>query len=347
MSEQVGFTVGRMPKAAKFTTVLDTNPSQLDMSWTPCSADVGMHTLCFEAVDSHQQPGDKAGRPFAPKAASEQRCVVIKVDQEVAPYFIVGPQDTPDTPQMCTMGKQKQIKVRVASANCQANIAVSTQQGTELPEGASLQRKSVVVLQQGSISEDTCVTAEFQLDWTPMYTQGGFNETVCVEATSQHNGVCGNTAPAPSRHCMHLFVQRCRYSMQMDQQLQEIAALFNVDWMRLWSLNTAILHPDYVIYGGQTVNIGHLYSALSNEMPLEIAKRMGMTEAQMRALNYGIRLGEPLERGDQLCVVPNSCRGAGASRYSGLHLPSLSSFLGRTAADSHPIPAYQFLNHSI
>jgi len=43
-----------MPETARFTTVRDTNPSQMDMTWTPCSADVRTHTLCFDAVDSHQ-----------------------------------------------------------------------------------------------------------------------------------------------------------------------------------------------------------------------------------------------------------------------------------------------------
>jgi hypothetical protein len=32
-------------------------------------------------------------------------------------------------------------------------------------------------------------------------------------------------------------LQRCRYALQFDQQIQEIAALYDVDWIRLWSLN--------------------------------------------------------------------------------------------------------------
>jgi len=338
---KVGFTIGRMPAAVKFTTVYNTNPAQMDLAWTPCSSDVGRHTLCFEATDSHQAQGDMPNRPFAPSSSSEQKCVQVLVEQEEAPHFIVGADATPVSPQMCTMGKPTQLKVHVGSANCQATMLVSAQAGTQLPEGASLERISSDRKQQSDISPELCVTAEFHLIWTPLLTQGGFNKTVCLEANSVHTGGCTGTTPKPDVHCMQLYVQRCRYSMQLDQQLQEIASLFNIDWMRLWSLNPTLLHPDYVIYGGQNIMIGHLYSALSNELPLEIAKRMGMPDVQMKALNYGLDLAARLEAGDEVCVVPNSCSGAVNSKYSGLDSSSLSSYLGRTAADVHPIQASQ------
>jgi hypothetical protein len=192
--------------------------------------------------------------------------------------------------------------------------------------------------------QSTCVTEDFSLVWTPSYTQGGFNQTVCLEANSLHSDTCADTAPAASIHCINLLVRRCRYAMQVDQQLQEIANIFNVDWMRLWSLNADLTHPDYIIYGGQTIMIGHLYRALPHEMPLQIAKRMGMPEEQMRALNHGLDVEAELELGDQLCVVPNSCQGGRASSLDRLQLQSLSSFLGRTVADVHPIPAHVFLD---
>lgn len=93
-----------------------------------------------------------------------------------------------------------------------------------------------------SVAKDACVEAEFHLDWTPAPTQGGFNETVCLEATSANPGTCTDTTPAPRVHCIRLVVHRCRYVLQQDQQLQEVAALFNVDWMRLWSLNPELVY---------------------------------------------------------------------------------------------------------
>lgn len=337
---KVGFTLGRMPESAKFTTVHDTNPSQLDMSWTPCSHDVGVHTLCFEAVDSHQVPGDKPGRGFAPRSSSMQKCVQINVEQETAPHFILGADATPDIPVMCTMGRKTQLKVLVGSGNCQASITVAAQSGRVLPAGASLSLiSSGLVVGDAS---DVCRQAEFSLSWTPSQGQGGFNEQVCLEANSLHTGVCAGTAPTPSIHCMQLYVERCKYALQEDQQLQEIAELYSIDWMRLWSLNGALLHPDYVIYGGPRappLMVGHLYSALSNEVPLEIAKRMGMSQELMQTLNYGLDLSSYLSHGDQLCVVPNSCTGAAKAQYSALELSSLASYLGQTAADVHPIKA--------
>lgn len=54
-------------------------------------------------------------------------------------------------------------------------------------------------------------------------------------------------------------------------------------------------HPDYLVYGGQTLMIGHLYSTLSNEFPREVGKRMGMTDALLRDLNYGLDLDAQFE----------------------------------------------------
>ena len=56
---QVGFTVGQVPDSVRFSTVYATlsDSSQavrqwnMDMDWTPCLADVGNVTMCFEAVN--------------------------------------------------------------------------------------------------------------------------------------------------------------------------------------------------------------------------------------------------------------------------------------------------------
>ena len=76
-----------------------------------------------------------------------------------------------------------------------------------------------------------------------------------------------------TRHCIHFKVQRCRYALQEDQQLQEVAALFNVDWMRLWSLNLNLTHPDYVVYKKQVIMVGHLYRVAPNDRMDPAARR--------------------------------------------------------------------------
>ena len=132
---KVGFSLGRMPSAATFTTVKDSNPAQVDMSWTPCGADLGMHTLCFEAADSHQAVGRGPGRPFATRASSEQKCVQVRVEEERAPRFMF---EGTNAPEVFVMGRQKQIRLTLGSPNCLAKIEVAAGAGTSLPEGAAL-----------------------------------------------------------------------------------------------------------------------------------------------------------------------------------------------------------------
>ena len=328
---RVGFTLGRMPQTLALSTITGTNPAQLKLSWTPCAADLGLHTLCFEAIDAHRLPGNTPGLAMAPSASSEQKCMQIRVEQEEAPHFVLGAQATPDQQQMCTMGLVTKINVKIASANCQARMEVVAA-AKALPEGAVLSYVDAPSPSEGSLSATVCRQAEFVIKWTPGYTQGGLKEDVCLEARSVQNNTCNQIAPKSSKHCIPVFVQRCRYTMEFDQQLQEIAALYDVDWMRMWSLNAALLHPDYVLYGGQTVMVGHLYKALAREIPLAVAKRMGMTTEQLRKLNYGLDLEMELLQGQELCVVPNSCAGSPSRKYANLAKSSLPFFIGSTAA---------------
>ena len=69
---------------------------------------------------------------------------------------------------------------------------------------------------------------------------------MCFEARSASTGRCPGLAMAASVHCVRLVVLRCRYALQKDEQLQEIASLFNVDWMRIWSLNANMVRPSCV-----------------------------------------------------------------------------------------------------
>merc|ERR1712216_592259 len=133
--------------------------------------------------------------------------------------------------------------------------------------GANLSLVSSTRAGPMDVTEDVCVRAEFHLTWTPSPSQGGYNESVCFVATSADTGLCPDVSRGSREHCMRLVVRRCWYALQKDQQLQEIASMFKVDWMRIWSLNANLTHPDYLVYGGQTLMIGHLYSTLSNEFP--------------------------------------------------------------------------------
>ncbi len=128
-------------------------------------------------------------------------------------------------------------------------------------------------------------------------------------------------------------VERCRYALGPDQQLQQVAAAFGVDWMRLWSLNAEVLHPDYVLFAEQVLWVGHLFRAAGGETVEQLAGRMGMRVEMLHLLNMDVGPGSVLAPGQLVCVVPDSCRGAAQSVYSSAAFAD-ASFLARGVADS-------------
>ncbi len=128
-------------------------------------------------------------------------------------------------------------------------------------------------------------------------------------------------------------MERCRYALGPDQQLQQVAAAFGVDWMRLWSLNAGLLHPDYVLFAEQLLWVGHLFRAAGGETAEQLAGRMGMGVAQLQLLNMDVPAGSVLAPGQLVCVIPDSCRGAARSVYAPAAFAD-PSFLARGVADS-------------
>jgi hypothetical protein len=133
--------------------------------------------------------------------------------------------------------------------------------------------------------------------------------------------------------CITVRVERCQYALGPDQQLQQVAAAFGVDWMRLWSLNAGLLHPDYVLFAEQVLWVGHLFRAAGGETAEQLAARMGMGVAQLQLLNMDLAPGALLAPGQLVCVVPDSCRGAARSVYAGAAFAD-AAFLAQGVADS-------------
>ncbi len=133
--------------------------------------------------------------------------------------------------------------------------------------------------------------------------------------------------------CITVRVERCRFALGADQELQEVAAAFGLDWMRLWSLNAGLLHPDYVLFAEQVLWVGHLFRAAGGETAEQVAARMGMGVAQLQLLNMDVGAGSVLAPGQLVCVVPDSCRGAARSVYAPAAFAD-PAFLARGVADS-------------
>ncbi len=299
----VGFGMGPMPPSARFSTVKGTNPSTMDFSWTPCQQDLGMVTMCFEAVDNHIIRSTGA---TASKAASEMSCVQVNVVADQPPRFITGAGMTPTSRVQFTIGKQGSFNLFAEDDNCLDTVtirgATQTDGTPHVPEGAEL-------IANANAASSVCAGAAVQFVWTPSSKHGGFNSSVCFEAVDM-GGSCAGMAPKAATHCIDIAVHRCVYALQFDEQLQDIAARFGTDWMRLWSLNSALQHPDYVLHMGQDIMLGHLYRIdYENEMPASIARRMGMSLQQLKDLNYDVDTTHPLRRGQMLCVIPDSCKG--------------------------------------
>jgi hypothetical protein len=133
--------------------------------------------------------------------------------------------------------------------------------------------------------------------------------------------------------CITVRVERCRFALGADQELQEVGAAFGLDWMRLWSLNADLLHPDYLLYAEQVLWVGHLFRAAGGETAEQLAGRMGMGVEALVRLNADLGPGSVLAPAQLVCVVPDSCRGAAQSVYASAAFAD-ASFLARGVADS-------------
>jgi len=97
------------------------------------------------------------------------------------------------------------------------------------------------------------------MTFKPSYKMGGYRQNLCVSVVDGGGSCSGTQAREPVQRCVAVSVVRCRYALQMDQQLQELAGQLGMDWIRLWSLNAELLHPDNIVFSGQEIFIGHRY----------------------------------------------------------------------------------------
>jgi hypothetical protein len=297
---QVGFTTGKLPANMRLQALTAQAPAALDIRWTPCMAGVSA-SVCFESRDYHA-----VGNSSLPSMASDQKCISVQVLEDPAPFFEVSASQV--QPAVLTIGKVGSFRVTAADYNCADVLTLGvTPNGEPLPGDAVMSKQSSYAATTG------CIAVTREVTWTPSYKYGGYKKHICFQAVDL-GGTCGHSRPQTAEHCVPVEVRRCIYAMQYDQQLQHVAAAYGTDWMRLWSVNPEVMHPDYVPFVGQTITIGHLLRMDSeNEMPASIARRMGMSLQQLKDLNYDVDTTHPLRRGQMLCVIPDSCKGMAKS----------------------------------
>jgi hypothetical protein len=318
---QVGFSLGPTPRGMRLSARRADRFGRLDAAWMPCASQVGSHVVCVAAVDDHGAT--------VRAAASNMLCVNIRVQEDPAPEFVFGEGQTQRDKVTLTMGRETTARLVAQDHNCLDEVHIDAHGA--LPAGARLLEQRRV---QGP---GVCAGVERHIAWIPSHNQGGWRGKVCFSATDSPAAGCGGAGSHATRHCVEMEVRPCIYVIQNDQQLQEVAALFETTWMQVWSLNQGLLHPDFVMYEKQEVMVGHMYRAGSNELAGGLIKRMGMTEHQFSLLNHGMSAIDVLEYGQEVCVSPNSCTGMRETIPSSI--PYLSSgFYARTRGDYYPKP---------
>ena len=124
-----------------------------------------------------------------------------------------------------------------------------------------------------------------------------------VEAVS----TCGPGAVVT--RCFTMHVERCVYAVEDGQTLLDVARVYGTDWHTLLSLNSGVRRPEGGLYGGQLLNIGHLYSVVAGDSLTSISGRFGTTDTAIHSLNADLAPQASLNVGQVLCILPDSCTG--------------------------------------
>lgn len=279
--DRISFTTINTPSWCAWSTVNGVNPGSMDLSCMPCSEDCGLHIICTEAVDNSHTGSDVA-------YASPQMCLAANVVPDPAPT--VDPYGGGNQDDVLVMGRTHTFDVISFDENGGDSVTTTA---SNMPEGATF--------------DGTTFT------WTPGHDQGGMTVTIDFTGHDQADA-CGNDA-STTTVSRTLHVRTCVYDVQEEQQLQEIAEIYQTDWMTLWSLNPcnhedgSFCHPDYFLTPGTTINVGHFKRVESHDNLYDLAARFGTSTGNIHTMNNGLD-EDNLQLGDAICIVPNACDGA-------------------------------------
>lgn len=159
--------------------------------------------------------------------------------------------------------------------------------------------------------------------FAPPEKLGGLAGQTCFQAVDRPAGV---GAGGKAEVCVKYRVPKCLYRVTQGQTLLDIASLYGVNWLQLWSLNKNISRPEGHglpggIKAGDIIHVGQLVLVRQGDSLERIAARFGTTLRQIIALNRDISPTRPITAGQLVCLVPVTCmdRPAAPSTPSGLH----------------------------
>ena len=352
--EDGGYIYGGVPKVALFpsttgdpTDAKDDKPGYGMLKWSPCLAQAGLYYFCNSAVSIPLQ--DNSGAVYK---WSETKCVMLRVVEDLPPKVSFYYKDKPfeDVHHFELYMGQKLEAVVNASDNFQDTIVelgiskISINTGDELrarvtyvydnvdkaytdvkvakmPHLVEVASPSFLNFYVGGPRNVTIArTRKHQKDkvitYTPTRLHSGLEFQVSFLATDDR-GICSKLGDWSER-CLHVTVQRCRYSMQPGQDMTQVAGLFQMDWIQLFAFNPTYTTPEAAVADKEEViNIGHLYEVLAGEDAHSIMKRFAMPKKDFMFLNVDMSRQQEamwassLPVGMSVCIVPNSCGSMG------------------------------------
>ena len=156
------------------------------------------------------------------------------------------------------------------------------------------------------------------MEWLAPPNYGGNVTEICFSASDIGGGCHAAGRVDVTVKCVTFKVLKCKYSVGGEHQIAEVARLFGTDWLQIWKQNPGIVHPDYILFSGQALDVGRLYTVAASDSLYAISKRFGTPLETLYQLNYDLH-GQPMvAEGFDLCLIPNSCRGEEASVYEGV-----------------------------
>jgi len=347
----VGFTVGPLPEGAHLSTVRGkgTSPSDvavMTLRWTPCTHQIGKSVVCFDVVNSLGM-------------ASTQKCLAINVVADAAPAVSVSLGGVT----LGGMGSANPLLIGVSyvfqvtgtdfNSKDMLMIKPTKADGSMCGPGeACIPPTSMMSAPYSWMGPGTNMSTAVNLTFAPKHNHGGYVMQHCFSASDSCGAPCGGVScPGVIQNtttCITIRVDRCQFVVRQGQELQEIAAIYNSDWLQLWSLNHQLSNPDVNLMPGNIVNIGHLYAVQPYDKPQDVAVRFGMSDEAFATLNADVRIGAMgMEQCQSVtecssmrwCILPSSCEGASGSIYQGAYADQPWFAAEKDVLATPPLPA--------
>jgi len=323
------------------------------LNWTPCSGQDEEIVVCA-AVSTWNS---------SHAMSSNQQCILLDVVPTKPPEFVEVPGSESDRVLQASMGKLLAIEMRIRRTdNPLSSLETVPTIRFSAVNGQPEEQEGVAALLTGRTptlarivqpnrrdlglapredAGDSSLKGEFSgfIEWIPSPYQGGWEGKVCVEACLSL-GVCpaavgSHATEECQEQCYHVAVARCKWSLQDEDALVEIAPRFQTNWLQLWYLNPFMAHPDHAstlsaaalgagvqAQPGQPleINVGRIYHPLWDDTLDSVAQRFGMTSDRLKQVNADLLSMQPSDMfaewkkpasnsvATEVCIIPDSCQ---------------------------------------